>query len=486
MIKILNSLSGKKEAVPRSSSKPLRMFVCGPTVYDESHIGHARIFLFFDSFARFLRSSGRKVFYLQNITDVDDKIINRARERGVSPFVLARRFERSYRSTMIQLGITSVTRYAPASAFIRDIVKQIQTLIKKGVAYEIPKDGWYFDISRFPEYGKLSGRTALQAEDAVSRIDETVAKRNRGDFALWKYVAVPDDLRAPRNGAHVLVNREPAWKMPIGWGRPGWHIEDTAISEHFFGPQYDLHGGANELKFPHHEAEIAQQESASGKKPFVKIWMHAGVLRVNGEKMSKSLGNFITISDFLKARPAVLLRWFVLLHHYRSPINYSDETVQQAEASLSSVVLFLSKLAFVAQRAKRARGRIVSPKALLRFERAFCGALEDDFNTPEALAAIFSLSDAVGATLWDLSRIEALGIRKQITRSLGMLGITFPESKIQSRAVQLLAKRELYRGSKQFVQADALRKQLIALGYEVEDTPLGPFALKLPWLQPKN
>jgi len=173
MIKILNSLSGKKEAVPRSSSKPLRMFVCGPTVYDESHIGHARIFLFFDSFARFLRSSGRKVFYLQNITDVDDKIINRARERGVSPFVLARRFERSYRSTMIQLGITSVTRYAPASAFIRDIVKQIQTLIKKGVAYEIPKDGWYFDISRFPEYGKLSGRTALQAEgephDAVAR-----------------------------------------------------------------------------------------------------------------------------------------------------------------------------------------------------------------------------------------------------------------------------------------------------------------------------
>ena len=298
VLKIYNTLSGKKERLIKPKGRPLRLFVCGPTVYDYSHLGHARTYLAFDIIVRYLNFQGFKVFYVQNITNIDDKIINRAKRLKKQPLALANFFEKKFYEDMKNLKITSVDKYARASDFIPQIIKQIQTLIKKGHAYKIEGDGYYFDLKTFPDYGKLSKRTVLEAEDAVSRIDEGVAKRNKGDFALWK-----------------LTNEKSSWPTPLGQGRPGWHIEDTAISESFFGPQYDLHGGANELKFPHHEAEIAQQESASGKKPFVKIWIHTGVLFINGKKMSKSLKNFISIHDFLKNKDANLLRWIVLNHH---------------------------------------------------------------------------------------------------------------------------------------------------------------------------
>jgi len=478
MMKLFNTLSGKKETLQRPRTGPLHMFVCGPTVYDHAHIGHGRTYLVFDAFARYLRSRGFPLFYLQNITDIDDKIISRGRNRGIDPQKLAAEFERSYRSDMKKLGIISVNQYGRASAFIPEIVRQTQTLIRKGYAYEIPGSGWYFNIARFKEYGKLSRRTVLQAEDAISRVDEASAKRNKGDFALWKYVSVPERLRVKRNLSRILINSEPAWRTPLGWGRPGWHIEDTAITEHFFGPQYDLHGGADELKFPHHEAEIAQQEAASGRKPFVKIWMHTGLLLIGGAKMGKSLGNFITIRDFLAEHPPFLLRWLILLHHYRSPINYTAETLEQAKDSLASLAALLAKLSFVEKHAAQAAGKTLSLNQK-KYERAFHAALEDDFNTPKAVAATFSFAETVQKNLWKISRSEAETAHKLITLFLGSLGLVIPApSPLPQTVKRLLRHRELYRGNKQFMQADALRKKLHTLGYEVEDTPLGPFAYK--------
>jgi len=310
MIKLYNTLSRKKEAVRPKSGKKLNLFVCGITPYDQTHIGHARTYIVFDAFVRFLRLKGYKAFYLQNITDIEDKIIKRAKIAKVRPLQLARKFEKEYLNDMKALGILSVSKYARATAHIPEIISQVQRLLEKGYAYEVKGDGMYYNIAKFKEYGKLSGRTIGQAEDAVSRIDESVQKRNKGDFALWKF--------------EVKAEHDPAWLSPWGPGRPGWHIEDTAITEKYFGSQYDLHGGARDLIFPHHEAEIAQMEAISGKKPMAKHWMHSGFLTVKGEKMSKSLGNFITVQEFLKKHSLRALRLLVLKTHYRSPIDYSE------------------------------------------------------------------------------------------------------------------------------------------------------------------
>ena len=350
VIKLYDTLSGEKKALPKPGKKPLKLFVCGPTVYDYSHIGHGRTYIFFDIFTRYLKSLGYKVFYLQNITDIDDKIIARAKEKNLPPQKLAKKLIKSHLEDMKALGITSVTKYARATQFIPEIVRQVQALIKKGYAYKIPGDGYYFDISKFKDYGKLSRRTAAQAEDAVSRIDDSVRKKNRGDFCLWKFPHSADLRRLnadQRRRKFTIANGEPVWATPLGWGRPGWHIEDTAISEKFFGPQYEIHGGGLDLKFPHHEAEIAQAEAASGKKPFVKIWMHGGLLTVNGEKMSKSLGNFITIRDFLKIRSANILRLIVASHHYRLPIDYTEELARDAQNALSGINEFLAKVELI-------------------------------------------------------------------------------------------------------------------------------------------
>ena len=302
-VQLYNSLSRKKEKLKRTRGRVLNLFVCGPTVYDFSHIGHGRTYLVFDSFVKYLRSKSIKIFYLQNITDIDDRIIKRAKELKTSPRIIAARYQKIHLKNMKDLGIDSVNKYAPATQFISQIIAQIRKLIKKGYVYKIRDDGFYFDVTKFKDYGKLAHRTALSAEDGVSRIDDSIKKRHKADFCVWKFSKAG----------------EPKWQTALGAGRPGWHIEDTAISEFYFGPQYDLHGGGIDLKFPHHEAEIAQQESASGKKPFVKIWMHVGSLTIGGRKMSKSLKNFISIDDFLKTNSPEILRWLVLNYHYRSP-----------------------------------------------------------------------------------------------------------------------------------------------------------------------
>ncbi|HEY4475712.1 MAG TPA: cysteine--tRNA ligase [Candidatus Paceibacterota bacterium] len=472
-LRIYDTLSGKKISFKAPSKKALRLFVCGPTVYDYAHIGHARTYIFFDIFTRYLKSLGYKVFYLQNITDIDDKIIARAREKNLPPQKLADDFTKSYLADMKVLGIASVTKYAPATKFIPQIIHQVKTLIEKGVAYKIEGDGYYFDISKFPDYGKLSRRTALQAEDAISRIDESIKKRNRGDFCLWKF---------SKPG-------EPSWKSDLGNGRPGWHIEDTAISEKFFGPQYEIHGGALDLKFPHHEAEIAQAEAASDKKPFVKIWMHGGLLTVNGEKMSKSLHNFITVREFLKTHPVNILRFIISSHHYRQPIDYTENMAESASAALKSLEEFLTKLEFVAKSQLQnpnnksnlkssAKGGSASGGQIQKYENAFNEAMDNDLNTPEAIAAIFNLINDVNKTIWQLGKKEAKTAENWLMAKLEILGIKIKLEKIPLKIKALAKQRELLRTNQQFIQADALRKEIEGLGYTVEDTVLGPLVLK--------
>ena len=454
---IYNTLSGKKEKLIIPKKGGLKLFVCGPTVYNESHIGHARTYLVFDAFVKYLRSQKIKISYLQNITDVDDKIIARAKQTKTSPKKIADKYLASYLKDMKMLEIESVDTYARATRYIPEIVKQVQTLIKKGHVYEIKNDGWYFDIATFPDYGKLSKRTAAQAEDAITRIDESVRKKNRGDFCVWKF---------SKSG-------EPVWQTALGAGRPGWHIEDTAIAEKFFGPQYDLHGGGLDLKFPHHEAEIAQAEAASDKKPFVKIWLHTGMLTVNGKKMSKSLRNFISITDFSKKYKPELLRWIVLNHHYRSPINYTEELVKQTKESLDAIKEFLAKLDFVsAIKTKKTNKEIIGAGKL---NRIFAAALEDNFNTPRALAALFNFLNRNNKNIWFFNQETALKIKNLINAEIAMLGLKIKKEAVPKNITKLANQRELLRANKQFIRADALRKKLRVLGYEIEDTPLGPF-----------
>lgn len=285
-MKIYSTISREKERLETIHSGRINFFVCGPTVYDDSHIGHARTYIAFDVVARYLKYRGYSVFYLQNITDVDDKIIARAAEKGISPRTLARRFEQRYMEDMQALGVTNVNYYARATEHIPEIISQIERLKELGFAYET-QTGIYFDESLFPDFGKLSHQSA---EDLKKhRIEPDPTKRNSGDFALWKKRQTEDggSGHAERSGQ---FDDEIAWDSPWGKGRPGWHIEDTAIAETYFGQQYDIHGGAMDLIFPHHEAEIAQMEAASGKKPMVRYWMHTGFLNVNEEKMSKSWG----------------------------------------------------------------------------------------------------------------------------------------------------------------------------------------------------
>lgn len=476
-MKLFNTLSGTKEEVERPAGRPLHLFVCGPTVYDVAHIGHARTYIVFDTFVRYLRSTGWDVLYLQNITDVDDKVIARAHERGEDPLAFARNITRGFIADMRALNVRSVSHYAPASKFIPAIVRQVETLREKGFAYTIDGDGIYYDIGKFAEYGKLSRRTTAQAEDSLSRIDESIAKRNRGDFCLWKFPKL-----APKPGRtdprpftrRTMADGEPTWFTSLGWGRPGWHIEDTAISESYFGPQYDIHGGGIDIKFPHHEAEIAQQEAASGRRPFVRVWMHTGSLLVRDKKMSKSLGNYVTIQDFLKNDTADTLRFIALSHHYRSPINYTDELAGQARASLATLQTFLAKLAFVAGASRSARPTGIAAR-IEEDERGFWAALDDDFNSPAALAVLFGCITREEKGVWTLTRTEARSLGRFLSASLKTLGFTVPSAVLPGDVVALANERELCRGSKQFTQADSLRKQLNGLGYEVDDTPLGPF-----------
>jgi cysteinyl-tRNA synthetase len=465
-MQVYNSLTKQKEEFLPPGSK-VRMFVCGPTVYDYIHIGNARTFVVFDVIAKYLRYRGYDLRYIQNITDIDDKIIKKAQETGQDWKEISKKFERIFLENMKSLKVNSVNEYPRATNHIPQIIKQIKTLIEKGNAYLIENDGWYFDLKTFPEYGKLSGRTVEMADDAVSRIDESAGKRNKGDFCLWKF----------------SKSNEPSWPADFGAGRPGWHIEDTAITEKYFGPQYEIHGGGRDLIFPHHEAEIAQQESASGLKPFVRYWLHVGFL-INKDrgKMSKSTGNFITVEEALRRYPPEVLRFYFLSAHYRSPLEYLDDSLEKAAAgvrNLEEITAYLEKIAekraFSAEVDKELAAIIESG------EREILEAMDNDFNTQMA----FGLLNKLVNQIYD-SIIKGLGIGIESYKKFNGLVSLFAEifgvisqtKKIPPEVYKLVQEREEARKKSEFTRADKLREQIKNLGYEIEDTAYGPLIKK--------
>ena len=463
-LKIYNTLTGKKDLFKPIKGKKVNLFVCGITVNNYSHLGHARNYIVFDSFVKYLRHIGYDVFYLQNITDLDDKIIAGAREKGVSVKDLAKAFEKEAMTSMKALGINSVSKYARTTNYIKEIISQVKRLQEKGFAYKIEDDGIYFDISKFKNYGKLSGRTALQAEDAVTRIDYSKDKRNRGDFCLWKFSS----------------ENEPTWPAPFGAGRPGWHIEDTAITEKFFGSQYDIHGGGRDLIFPHHEAEVSQMEAISGKSPLVKYWMHVGFLTVNGQKMSKSLGNFITISDFLKRCPANYLRFLIVKNLWHSPVDYSESMLIEVKTTVEKIEEFLRKIKSVksAKSSKEAIGEIK------KFKENFYRELDDDFNTPQAFAVLFDFLKSTNSLLEQdlVSKKQAFEIYKffeEINDIFGVIDFKKVNQAIPAEIKKLVKARELQRKNKEWQKSDETRDEIEKHGYTVEDTKDGPVVKKI-------
>ncbi len=460
MLRVYNTLTKKMDEFHPIHEKENRiyMFVCGPTVYDYPHVGHARSYVAYDVIAKYLRYKGWSLFYIQNITDIDDKIINRANETGKSWDEIARTYEKEYHKAMKKLGVDAVNLYARATEHIPEIIDQIKRLMEKGYAYET-SDGVYFDITKFPEYGKLSGQK-LEDLQAGARIEVNENKKHPYDFALWKK-AKPG---------------EPSWPSPWGPGRPGWHIEDTAISERYLGQQYDIHGGGMDLIFPHHECEIAQMEAVSGKKPFVRYWLHNGFIEVNGEKMSKSLKNFWTIDDVLKRVRPEALRYFLLSTQYHSPIDFSEEALMQAQKTWEGLARTIRKLKKLTEKGKEGKPRQEIKEELEKLGKAWEEAMDDDFNTPKALAVLHDWATLVNREYDGMSREEAKQALELLERWDSVLTLFRPvfqgesdEELVDGLMQVLINVRQKLREEKKFDLADRIRSELGKLGIQLND-----------------
>ena len=444
---IYSTLTRSKENFETLNKNRVNLFVCGPTVYDDAHIGHGRTYISFDTIKRYLEYSGYAVFYIQNITDIDDKIINRSKESGIPAHDIARKFEKRYIEDMNKLNVTGVNLFARATDHLDEIIDQIQRLIDKGFAYE-SEDGVYFEIEKFKEFGKLSNRRIDELESHRNLAETT--KRNEQDFALWKKRENVD---------------EPVFSSPWGDGRPGWHIEDTAITEYYFGEQYDVHGGGLDLIFPHHEAEITQMEAVSGKSPMVKYWLHTGFLNVNGEKMSKSLHNFITIRELLKDWSACTFRFFVLSTHYRSPIDFSKDSLHQSQKSLEKIKKFYSSLNVEVSDVGS------DLDVLMAAKEEFFNSMDDDFNTPKAIASLFVLMNECKNI--ELSSEDKIAIKVFLDDVSQILGVDFYLEETSAGSDDLFNLitnvRADLRAAKQYELSDKIRDELINLGYEIND-----------------
>jgi cysteinyl-tRNA synthetase len=448
-MKLYNTLTREKDAF-EPLSDTANVFVCGPTVYDYSHIGHGKTYTQFDIIIRYLRWKGYDLFYLMNITDIDDKIIKRADERDRDWKALAEEYEAYFKEDMEALGNTAVDEYARATDHVDAIIDQVQRLIDKGYAYEI-SDGYYFEIEQFKDYGKLSNQD-LNEIKAGARVDVNEEKKNPADFCIWK---------KHKPG-------EPYWDSPWGKGRPGWHIEDTAITETYFGPQYDLHGGAEDLIFPHHESEIAQQEAASGKKPLVKYWLHTAFLNIKDEKMSKSLGNIISIRDAIDDWGADTLRYYYAVNHYRTPLEYSEESLQQAQQSLKRFNNFIQDLLAITE---EGHDEVVDERVAELLE-TFEKRMDNDFDTPGVTAALFDFMKAMRKR--DLGTHDADNILAALEDIDQVLNIfNFTPANIPDEVQELVEARETARQNENWEKADTLREQIEDHGYVVEDRPDG-------------
>ena len=462
VLRIYNTRTRSVEEFRPQHGNRVYMFVCGPTVYDHSHIGHARTYLAYDIIARYLRAKGYSLFYLMNITDVEDKIINRANATGVDPLKMAEDFTKEFMRDMEALGITSVNLYAKASEHIPEIIAQISILIQKGFAYQV-EDDVYYNVSKFPAYGELSGQKIEQL--VMHRIDPDPRKKNVVDFALWK---------GQKPG-------EPWWGSPWGKGRPGWHIEDTAITTNYFGPTYDLHGGGLDLVFPHHEAEIAQAEGATGITPLVRYWIHSGLLMIGGERMGHSMGNFITIEETLRKHDAEALRLYYGMRQYRTQLNFDESDITQAEEVLDKLRSVYNQFRTMLESETLAadnEGEIIEKLSSNAVDQ-FNGAMDDDFNTPRALAALIAYSKELEPYAGHkISRGSVERIVETFDYFGSVFGILSSGKDRQTNVIGnllnvILRVREEARKRGDWDTADRIREEVASAGVGLEDTSAG-------------
>ena len=461
-MQIYNSLTRKKEPfVPLHEGK-VGIYACGPTVYNYFHIGNARPFITFDVLRRQLEREGYDVTFVQNFTDIDDKMIRRANEEGITVKELGERFIAEYYTDAKALGIRPATVHPKATEHIGEIIALITRLIDNGKAYATPAGDVYYRVSAFPGYGKLSGQNAEERENGASeRLNVETDKEAPEDFALWK---------AQKPG-------EPAWDSPWGKGRPGWHIECSAMSMKYLGETFDIHCGGKDLLFPHHENEIAQSEGATGK-PYVRYWMHNGFINVDNEKMSKSKGNFFTVRDIAKEYDLEAVRMFMLSAHYRSPINFSRDQIEAANASLNRLYTARDTLRFQRENGEDRplnEAEQAFTERLKGYEKRFDDAMDDDMNTADALGAIFEMvKDANVLAQGGMSREAAAAALKSLEAVCDVLGLlSKKEDALPEEIARLVEERAEARKNKDWARSDALREQITAAGYILEDTKQG-------------
>ena len=453
-LKIYNTESRQKETFKPIHKGKVGLYVCGVTVYDYCHIGHARVMVVFDTVVRHLRALGYEVTYVRNITDIDDKIINRALEKGETIQSLTARFIDAMHEDEAALNVMRPDIEPRATEYMDAIEEMIVSLVDKGCAYQADNGDVYFNVKADPDYGRLSGKN-IEDLEAGARVEVNTSKKDALDFALWK-ASKPE---------------EPSWSSPWGEGRPGWHIECSAMSTKCLGNHFDIHGGGMDLTFPHHENEIAQAECATGEH-YVNTWMHVGFVRINDEKMSKSLGNFFTIREVLKQYHPEVIRYFLLASHYRSPVNYSEENLESAKAAVNRLYSALE-------------GQSIAEAAVdTEFEQQFMAAMNEDFNTPQALAVLFELAKAVNKT----QEAALAGLLQKLGRQLGLLteeaADFFQSQPSQSdltveQIEALIEERKQARAQKNFQRSDEIRDALQAQGIELLDTPEGTSWRKL-------
>lgn len=461
-MKIYNTMTRQKQEFVPITPGEVKMYSCGPTVYDYFHIGNARPFIIFDTMRRYLEYLGYKVTFVQNFTDIDDKMINRANKEGITVKELGERFIAEYFKDAEALGIKKATIHPKATENIDAIIQVVKNLEEKGYAYNV-NGNVYFRSKKFDEYGKLSHQP-LEELEAGARIDIADEKEDPMDFALWK---------AQKPG-------EPAWESPWGMGRPGWHIECSAMVNKYLGTSIDIHSGGKDLIFPHHENEIAQSECANGCT-FANYWMHNGYININNQKMSKSLGNFFTIRDITEKYKPEVIRFFMLSAHYRSPVNFSDELMSQAQSAMERVYTCIDNLKFLLSNAKdreeNDREKEISD-ALLKAKKRFCDSMDDDLNTADAISAIFDIVSAANKGLsqeGDNSRIiieKTLAAIHEIGDVLGLFEEKAEES-VDAEIEALIEKRNEARKNKDWAEADRIRDELKARNIVLKDTPMG-------------
>ncbi len=470
-MQVYNTLTRRKEEfVPREKNK-VSIYVCGPTTYNYIHLGNARPLVFFDTVRRYFIYKGYDVHYIQNFTDIDDKIINRAKEENEDPLALSSRFVEEYYKDADALNVKRADVHPKVSEHLKEIIDMISTLIEKGYAYVI-HGNVYYDVSKFEGYGKLSGRS-LDDMQAGARVEVDGRKIDPMDFALWK---------AAKPG-------EPAWESPWGKGRPGWHIECSAMSLKYLGSEFDIHGGGYDLIFPHHENEIAQSEAATDR-PFARYWMHNGFITVKEEKMSKSLGNFFLVREVLDKFPPELVRFYLLSTHYRNPLDFDHEKLDSCSRGLERIKTSIRLLYEAMDKGPSIEGENSIDPRLNHLKEAFDSAMSDDFNTALAISVLFDLAKEVNSCLresnYTLSELErakelfhsfngVLGIFKEDAAGKLQLGKGATRDDLSDKLIQLVLEiRQDARKNKDFATADKIRDSLKDMGIIVEDTPEGP------------